>query len=251
MNGKRWLFVVSDIHGHYTQMKRALDEAGFDKDDPRHLLVCCGDLFDRGRENREVYDYIRRLPNKVLVCGNHDERLAESLKQRRITPTDLSNGIETTLQSFFKTDIIGAYGELQLPKHGKMAGNLRRFVAGMRNYFETERYVFVHGWLPLGMEDGMYVVRDDWRTADAAAWRKARFLQWTHLYDSHAKLDGKTIVCGHRHARLAATIDPTREADDSSIYYGDGFVAIDAGTVRSGRVNVLVLEETLLTGETV
>jgi len=42
------MFVVSDIHGHYTLLREALDRAGFDKDNEDHLLICCGDYFDRG-----------------------------------------------------------------------------------------------------------------------------------------------------------------------------------------------------------
>ena len=48
------LFVVSDIHGHYSELKAALAAAGFDRNDPAHLLICCGDYFDRGSENAQV-----------------------------------------------------------------------------------------------------------------------------------------------------------------------------------------------------
>lgn len=44
----------------------------------------------------------------------------------------------------------------------------------------------------------------------------------------------KTIVCGHY---------PTRDAE---IYYGDTFIAIDAGTDTNKKVNVLVLEDYLI-----
>ena len=136
------LFVVSDIHGHYTQLIKALEEAGFDKRDPRHLFVCCGDLFDRGRENRKVYDFVRTLERKVLVRGNHDERLADILEHRCVRLNDLYNGIESTLVEFFGDDVIGPYGELNLPKHGKMAGT----VGGLGNYkdLQAEGFNFIN-----------------------------------------------------------------------------------------------------------
>ena len=56
------LFVVSDIHGHYTELKAALDRAGFDRNDPAHLLICCGDYFDRGSENAQVLWFAWRIP---------------------------------------------------------------------------------------------------------------------------------------------------------------------------------------------
>lgn len=82
-NMKR-LFVVSDIHGHYTLMKKALDDAGFDENNDNHVFVSCGDLFDRGVENRKVYDFVRRLKRKVLICGNHDERLLTIMSEKRV-----------------------------------------------------------------------------------------------------------------------------------------------------------------------
>lgn len=51
------LFVVSDSHGHCSLLKEALDQVRFDKDNPEHLLICCGDYFDRGDEN-VVEDYL-------------------------------------------------------------------------------------------------------------------------------------------------------------------------------------------------
>ena len=40
-------FVVSDVHGFYTELKVALDKNGFDINDNNHKLIICGDLMDR------------------------------------------------------------------------------------------------------------------------------------------------------------------------------------------------------------
>ena len=72
---KRKLFVLSDIHGHYSEMKKALDEAGFDPENGSHIFVSCGDLFDRGMENVAVYDFVRGLKHKILIRGNHEDML--------------------------------------------------------------------------------------------------------------------------------------------------------------------------------
>lgn len=237
------LFVVSDIHGHYTLLKKALDAAGFDENNGNHLFICCGDLFDRGQENRKVYDYIRRLPRKILIKGNHDERLVENLTSREVTAIDMKNGKATTLAEFFGPNAVDDYGRLHLPKYGKMAGILRRFIGSMVDYYETEHYVFTHGWLPLEKGSNISVLRQDWRTADAASWRSARWLEWQYLYNTQAMLSGKTIVCGHRPCSYGWHFDPARKPTDAGIFYGDGMIAIDACTIRSGQVNVLVLEE--------
>lgn len=244
MKKKMKLFVVSDIHGHYTLLKQALAEVGFDENDENHLFVCCGDLFDRGCENRQVYDYVRRLKRKILVRGNHDERLVEVLTEKRANVYDYRNGGEQTLQDFFGPGALDDCGNLRLPRYGKMRANLCKFVGSMLDYYETEHYVFTHGWLPLDRENAIPRLREDWREADAAAWHRARFSEWYLQYTvPTAKLPGKTIVCGHRTTRYASHVDTSRSPVDTSIFFGDGVIAIDAGTIRSGRVNVLVLEE--------
>lgn len=240
---KKKLFVVSDLHGHCTLLKKELDDAGFDENNEDHLFVCCGDLFDRGKENRMVYDFVRKLKNKVLICGNHDQRLSEVLKEKRADIYDIYNGMETTLVEFFGPESVGEYGDIKLPKYCRMAGNLRKLVSGMANYFETENYVFVHGWLPTEPSVTPPQLLSDWRNADEKAWKSARFSEWMSLYRTPAMLKGKTIVCGHRPTRLAERVDTSRSPLDSSIFYGDGLIAIDAGTIRSGRVNLLVLED--------
>ena len=245
---KKRLFVVSDIHGHYQQLKKALREAGFDPENESHLFVSCGDLFDRGPENRKVYQFVRRLKHKILIRGNHDERLLELLDSGKVGMYDMSNGTLKTVEEFFGSSEVDEAGRLQLPKGGKMAGNLRRFIGSMTDYLETENYIFTHGFLPLEKDSNVYVIRSDWRTADADAWHEARWLQWNLLYSTPARVPGKTIVCGHRGARYGHFFDPQRDPEDHSIFYGEGIIAIDALTVRSGLVNVLVLEEEISEG---
>lgn len=75
------LFVTSDIHSAYTPMKKALDEAGFEPGNTKHLLIVCGDLFDRMDESQQVFDYMMNVPNKVLITGNHED-LMRSMCQR-------------------------------------------------------------------------------------------------------------------------------------------------------------------------
>lgn len=243
MKNTKRLFVVSDIHGHYTLLRQALKAAGFDSKNEDHVLICCGDLFDRGQENRKVYDYIRRLPRKILIRGNHDERLAYVLSRKQADYYDVRNGGEGTLREFFGPEVLGPNGWLRLPKYGKMAGILCRFVDSMVDYYETEHYVFTHGWLPLEKDSNISTVRPDWREADEADWHMARFLEWQYLYNAPSRIPEKIIVCGHRPTSYAWRFDPERKPEDSGIFYGDGMIAIDACTVRSGRVNVLVVEE--------
>lgn len=75
------LYVTSDIHSAYTPMKKALDEAGFKPGNKEHLLVVCGDLFDRMDESQQVLDYMMSVPNKVLIFGNHEDLMTSMCRR--------------------------------------------------------------------------------------------------------------------------------------------------------------------------
>ena len=243
MSKKKKLFVVSDIHGFFSPLKNALNEAGFDENNEDHVFVCCGDLFDRGNENLKVFEFITSLERKILIRGNHDERLAEILAEKRINRCDVHSGTDVTLEEFFGTYSIGGYGELRLPTNDQMANRLSKLIEDMVDYYETDHYVFFHGWLPAFFGSKPPRLLANWRDADSDAWHSARFSEWHRFSGVNDMLPEKTVVCGHSATRFAYKFDPSRSLGDSSIYYGDKMIAIDAGTVSSGRVNVLVLEE--------
>lgn len=235
------IFAVSDIHGHAGLLERALTSAGFEVGNENHLLVGCGDYFDRGVENVEVLELLTAIPNKVLVRGNHEDMLERALYRRRLSATDVYNGTDVTVESFFGAQSIDPNGELVLDE--KIKQRVLAFTGGTVNFFETERFVFVHGWIPLEYEEAGLRVREDWRDAPEEDWGRARFLEWHKLYGLGLGVPGKRVVCGHRSAAYACRFDDTREERDTQPFWGDGMVAIDSGTVRSGRVHVLVVED--------
>ena len=50
-------FAVSDCHGFYSNLMFALKNAGFDINNPEHILIVCGDLFDRGEQPKEIFEF--------------------------------------------------------------------------------------------------------------------------------------------------------------------------------------------------
>jgi serine/threonine protein phosphatase 1 len=238
------IFAVSDVHGHAGLLCRALTAAGFEVGNEEHLLVCCGDCFDRGVENVAVMELLESVPNKVLVKGNHEDMLERALLRRRLTATDVYNGTDVTVESFFGAESIDRSGVLLLDE--KVKKRLLDFTGGMTDFLETDNYVFVHGWVPLRYTDEGLSAREDWRCATSEEWAQARFLEWHKLYGRGLGVSGKTVVCGHRTTALAQRFDPTRQDGDTQPFRGDGVIAIDSGTVRSGKLHVLVVEDTLL-----
>lgn len=63
------VFAIGDIHGEYDGLLRELERVNFDK--KKDLLICPGDLIDRGPKNKEVINLIDE-PWFEATLGNHD-----------------------------------------------------------------------------------------------------------------------------------------------------------------------------------
>ena len=227
------LFVVSDIHGHFSVLKNALEESGFDKNNPDHKLICLGDYFDRGNENKLVLKFFEQLKNKVLLMGNHEELLLKLLETGKVLPHNYINGTIATLQEFFGKFCINPEDDT-VDFSGKTSDvkRITEFIEETVNYYETDEFVFVHGFIP----------DVDYKIAREEDWQKARWKRWSEEYTGERPLKNKTLVCGHMPVLIARLIDNTREIGDTSIFYGNGLIAIDAGTADSKKINVLVIE---------
>lgn len=232
------LFVVSDVHGHYTILKEALDRAGFDKDNEAHLLICCGDYFDRGNENVEVLQFFERLKNKVLLRGNHEDMLLKLMQTGKLLPHHYINGTMRTLENFFGKYAIDPVDDtIDFSGKTRITDRICEFIEETVDYYETEEYVFVHGWLP---EHAL--TPEARQKASPEAWAKARWVRWDQQYVGQRPLADKILVCGHVPTWYAGGFAPNRDKKDASIFRGNGILAIDAGTADSKQVNVLVLE---------
>ena len=236
------LFVVSDVHGHYTEMKTALDKAGFDPNNEKHIFLSCGDLFDRGKENIDVYNFVCSLERKILLKGNHEDILECIFERGYLDQTDFINETDITIKQLLGADAIDSSDRLNSAKYFEKIKEIKKFINGMVDYYEAGDYVFTHGWLPITFDDRTPKVDLGWKGASKADWIEARLLEWQQLYSVGAVLKDKTIVCGHRPSYLGRMFDSLRDPDSSEIFYGDGLTAIDANTIRSGRVNVLVID---------
>ena len=115
------------------------------------------------------------------------------------------------------------------------------FIEGTVDYYETENYVFVHGWIP---ENAL--TPESRLDATAEDWIEARWTRWNERYDGLRPLADKTLVCGHMPTFCAFAFDPCRNLRCYDVFRGYGFIAIDAGTADTQQVNVLVLEDRIL-----
>lgn len=244
-------YVMSDIHGFYTPMRRALTDAGWFADTGPHRLVILGDLFDRGKEALKLQKFILQLLRDdacILVRGNHEDLYQELVLEDKGFPYDhhLSNGTYDTALQLTGFDRLTALSQRErFTEAAKETPFYTEILPAMRDFCETERYVFVHGWIPTGPKWLNWPPVADWRNASGEAWREAR---WTNGMEAARRMtEEKTVVCGHwhasyGHARLEGNGSEFGTDADFTPYYGRNIIAVDACTALSGIVNCIVLE---------
>jgi serine/threonine protein phosphatase 1 len=248
-------YVISDVHGYYDEMIKALDEAGFDPNNESHWLIVCGDIFDRGPSPYEVMKYLKSLPRKVLIRGNHMDLLEECCCRGEWYSHDISNGTYATICKLGGAAEGYDFSECCERTMTKTYA-LRK---SMVNYFETENYIFVHAWVQLNCDDNLppyytrnrkYSKMENWREATEMQWEDARWGNPFELAENRL-LPDKTLVFGHWHcstgwAKLEGRSEFGKDAKFDP-FYGDGFIALDGCTAHSKIVNVVVLEDEFIT----
>ncbi|AWL10941.1 Bis(5'-nucleosyl)-tetraphosphatase (symmetrical) [Saliniradius amylolyticus] len=96
-------YVVGDIQGCYSGLRRLLDKCQFSPE--RDSLYAVGDLIGRGAEAKETLDYLLSLGDSFqTVLGNHDLHfLAVHLELAKNKP---SNGFEPLLESRHRDEYV-------------------------------------------------------------------------------------------------------------------------------------------------
>ena len=64
-------YVMGDIHGQPKALKQCFERSGFDME--KDMLICLGDVCDRGPGVRESIDMLLKIKNLVYILGNHDK----------------------------------------------------------------------------------------------------------------------------------------------------------------------------------
>lgn len=171
-------FFMSDIHSYAKCMKEALKRAGFNKNNPNHILVICGDVFDRGFDTLEVFDYLMSLPKerRVMIRGNHELLYLELLESNFPGQHDFSNGTVRTFCAIACIDetelnIRAKIADSYIFNNGSSKSDVQQEVmktwqtvkqrveaspitAWLRsdewvNYFEIDDLICVHSFIPL------------------------------------------------------------------------------------------------------
>lgn len=250
-------FVVSDIHGYFTILKEALDENGFDIENPNHILIVAGDIIDRGQEAVKTVLFLLSIPEErlIFIRGNHEDLMEHLLEQiynfEMINFAHMSNKTLDSVVQFTRLKGIDLTTHNYEP--GFIKHKMKIFTELLEravDYYEIDDYIIVHGWVPVKQEeDGRYKYNKDWRNASKDEWDTSRWLNGMKLASEGIIEEGKTIICGHYHTSFGnynyhnkGSGEFTKDAD-FGIYKDKGIIAIDAATAHSKKINVYIFEK--------
>ena len=272
---KTFYFVVSDTHSFFDATLKALKEKGFEQNNPQHKIILCGDLFDRGPQTKELFNFVKSLEDRfIYIRGNHEDLLedcvADIVSGRRIGSHHFGNGTVKTTAAFcnmFEWDITDPRRSEEIKQHvfTSMQPVLEFISAKAVNYAELGNFIFVHGWVPT-INQNLSVFDDkplklaprewwddqeDYSSRDV--WKEARWTNGMKAWHDGCKIPGKTIVCGHwhcswgwSHIKNERKEFPGKGREDwlksFEPFTEDGIIAIDACTAYSGFVNCVKLE---------
>lgn len=231
-------YVCSDVHGFYKEFREALDESGFDEKDENSWLVSLGDEMDRGPEPEKVINYLMSLPRAIFIKGNHTTLMEELLDRGYPLQHDWPNGTMGSVMDL--TPSTKTIEEAFATAYMKT----KPFFDKEIDYFETEHYVFCHGYIP-------YNKHRDWRNATPSEWEDSRWVNGMEMAMNGYTID-KCVICGHfhtswGHALQDKTFDEWGEdADFSPFYYEDKLIAIDGCTAYTSRVNILTITDNFI-----
>ena len=250
------LFCVSDIHGFYNELIDALDKAGFDKDNPEHWLISCGDHWDRGEQPISVMNYLMGLERWIGICGNHEQLFNECCQRGYPGSHDYSNGTFDTICELGGAGEGRNFNECCIIAEQKA----KPFFNKMVNYFETKNYVFCHSWIPVTCNDSLpyyyqrnrnFAKNENWRYAHQQEWDQAMWLKPLNMALGGLGIE-KTIVSGHWHCSTGWALDDDtldefgEDACFEPYHYKDKLIMIDSCCAYTGKINCLVLEDDFL-----
>lgn len=247
------IYVVSDVHGCYTELMLLLDKAGFDES--KDELIIAGDIVDRGSESLDMLRLLEKHPSSyTFLKGNHDAAFADYCRITVDIYRKHRKGRES-LQSFLFNDCLWNYVNGYFDHYGTLEKLLdkvkikdlekwTKLIDAMPYIAEREiggkKYIIVHaGYITENKYLGfrMCGYGDSYLRANIA-----HFYLWAREDGiEYGGKDGVTVVFGH-----------TPTIFDSSIFYNEGkvwtkrikkkrFINIDCGLVYDDKNSNLAL----------
>jgi serine/threonine protein phosphatase 1 len=204
------IFAIGDIHGCYEKLRDLLARLPYQPG--RDRLVFLGDYINRGPDTAKVLgllsDLQERDPSLVALLGNHEYLLLEYHRtgDPALLPYLRKMGIDTTLKSY------GIHTGFGLQSLDFLPAAHRDFLKGLRLYWESADYLFVHA----GLEPGVALADQD---ATTCCETRDSFITSGHDF-------GKKVIFGHSEFELPL-VTPTKIGIDTGAVYGNLLTAVE------------------------
>lgn len=184
------IYIVGDLHGSYSLLMQELRNLNFDFHND--LLICTGDLIDRGTGNLECISLLEH-PWFVTARGNHEEMCITGQFDPNIKDIHRRNGGEWFYQlpQLKQSEIIEQFNELPLVIEVQLESKKIGIV---------HADIDIHDW-NLFKQDickGDYKISGVSSAYSNALWGRGRIRNHSELYDVVENIDeiylGHTIV---------------------------------------------------------
>ena len=188
-------FLTGDLHSFYIPFEQSLKNVRYDKNNSNHSLVILGDLFDRGEETKELYNFLTSIPEDrlILVKGNHEYLLEQLLNKSFPESYDFSNGtVRTCCQMAYSSKHIAkknemilkdlefdvTYGSIFSDKTDNLDDKFairkwKQIVKRVKNsdiynwfknikwkhYFELDKFIAVHSFVPVKFNNNCHFTK--------------------------------------------------------------------------------------------
>ncbi len=205
-------YVMSDIHGCYTEFQTLLKKTGFDPE--KDELIIAGDIVDRGAENYEMLEYAASKPEGVtFLMGNHDQDFILYCHTLVALYRTLRDTEDEDLCSFIhREDVIYPYLEFVRDRYDtvrylleeaeeplttedfeRWAGCMEQFPYYVRRKVNGKRYIIVHAG---------YISEEDYREAVRKGTTRypdgiEQFYVWAREEGLRYGEEGTTVIFGH------------------------------------------------------
>lgn len=201
------IFVTGDIHGQIYKLRGLIDKLCIDDGD---LLVFVGDYIDRGEYSFEVIEYLISLDKKydcIFLKGNHEDMFMDFMSGIN-EGLFVQNGGYATIQSYENNGYDIHQHTNYLERH--LPVEHINFYQDLKNYYETEDYIFVHaGLLPKD-------IPLDQQPIDILLWERYDFINSDFDW-------GKKIIFGHTPNKEILNMH-NKICIDTGAYYKDGYL---------------------------
>ena len=199
------IFVTGDIHGQIYKLRGLIDKLCIDDGD---LLVFVGDYIDRGEYSFEVIEYLISLDKKydcIFLKGNHEDMFMDFMSGIN-EGLFVQNGGYATIQSYENNGYDIHQHTNYLERH--LPVEHINFYQDLKNYYETEDYIFVHaGLLPKD-------IPLDQQPIDILLWERYDFINSDFGW-------GKKVIFGHTPNKEILNMH-NKICIDTGAYYKDG-----------------------------